>query len=541
MKAYPSLLLASMFPGLAASAAAQCEVQELHASPVAAGEAYGTAVAIDGDYALVGAPAAERVDVYVQTAGSWVRMAELRPASGQEGKFGATVAIAGTTAVVGAPAYSDGSGGPPRGAATVFELLPGGWAALDFLSPTTYGFFGQSVAIDPDGILAGAGGDFSDGETYYFDRDPAGTPGDPGDDRWLLTKTFTLPFPPAEHTLFGHAVALEGGTAVISAPGKDDEAYPSNVYGVVLTSDRVGDAWSPLKRVVVSVPIAEEAPVFFGWSVSLSGDRLLSTSTLWGMHRSGTAFLLERDRMGTPDPTDDEWVQKAYFDQRGSNGEPPPDDGFGASCSLDGARFVVGAPSRSSPFPAVVGEVHVFEQVGIGWLRTGRVSACPPTTGTGFGEAVALQGLRILAGEPGDDDLGMDTGSAHAFEFRSAQAQTYVRTLCGDASVLYHSLAPPRIGAAWRTIVDLAGTGATSSLIAVSLTGSSFLCSVNTAYGELAILPPFAVLNLGVGHHELMIPTACPFVGLPFWSQAATLGPTGVRLRNGIFGRIGTF
>lgn len=533
-------LLASLFSLLAAPAAAQCELQELHSSPGAAGEGYGAAIAIHGDLALVGVPAAERVDVYSRTAMGWQFVAELLPAPGQEGRFGAAVAISGTTAVVGAPFYSDGSFGAPRGAATVFELLPEGWAALEFLSPTAFGFFGQSVAIDPDGILAGAAAD--PGEAYYFDRDPAGTPGDPADDRWVLANTFTLPFPPAEHTMFGHAVALQGGTAVISAPGKDDASFPHNVHGVVLTSERVGDVWSPLKQVAASVPLFEEAPLLFGWSISLSGDRLVATSkSLVLFPQSGSAFLLERDRMGTSDPTDDVWVQQAYFDQRGPGGEPPPGDGFGASCSLDGARFLVGAPSYPYISP-VEGAVHVFEQFGIGWLRTGRVNACPPTTGGRFGETVALQGPQVFAGEPGDDDLGVDAGAVHVFEFRSAQALTYARIQCGDPLFLFRSLAPPRIGAAWRTTVDLAAAGATASLVAVSLTGPTpSICAVLTAYGELAILPPFAVLDLAVGLHELAIPSACPFVGLPFWSQAATLGTAGIRLQNGIFGQIGTF
>jgi len=86
--------------------------------------AFGVAVALDADRALVGAFSANgtspgRAVLFERDGGGWSERATLRPADGDPGDgFGSAVALAGDRAVVGA--VSDGAEG--AGTATLFDL-----------------------------------------------------------------------------------------------------------------------------------------------------------------------------------------------------------------------------------------------------------------------------------------------------------------------------------------------------------------------------------------------------------------------------------
>jgi hypothetical protein len=92
-------------------------VQQLVAQDGAANDQFGSAVAISGTTALVGAPGKASgqgfVYVFTQTGGSWSQQEELpEPAGGTSGDaFGCSVAVSGRTAVVGASAASGNLGG----------------------------------------------------------------------------------------------------------------------------------------------------------------------------------------------------------------------------------------------------------------------------------------------------------------------------------------------------------------------------------------------------------------------------------------------
>jgi len=81
--------------------------------------------------------------------------------------------------------------------------------------PTTDDRFGVSVAIDGDSALVGASGDDNNrGSAYLFDFDGAG---------WHAQQKIT-PSDGADQDIFVYAVALDGDTALIGAPGVDGNA-----------------------------------------------------------------------------------------------------------------------------------------------------------------------------------------------------------------------------------------------------------------------------------------------------------------------------
>eukprot|EP00928_Gymnodinium_smaydae_P091211 TRINITY_DN7491_c0_g1_i4.p1 TRINITY_DN7491_c0_g1~~TRINITY_DN7491_c0_g1_i4.p1 ORF type:complete len:1027 (+),score=177.70 TRINITY_DN7491_c0_g1_i4:243-3083(+) len=226
----------------------------------APGDLFGKSVAISGTRALVGAPGrnASRGAAFVferRSGGGWVLEALLTAANGQPGdNFGHSVALDDDTAIIGSPFAVYGSTGSRRGAAYVFARSRGAGAAWGLQavllgSDSILGDeFGHSVAVSGNAAIVGtvrhrAGS----GAVYTFARSyasvatsaPTAAPtavsgvsaeedDEDGNATWNGTE---VPLGPASWTetgklmaggdgaLFGTAVAVYNGTAIIGAPG----------------------------------------------------------------------------------------------------------------------------------------------------------------------------------------------------------------------------------------------------------------------------------------------------------------------------------
>ena len=167
------------------------EVQKLLAGDGAVGPFFGRSVALSGDCALIGADDGDKGfqagAAYVferQADGTWLEVQKLTASDGSPWKaFGRAVSLAGDRALIGSTYSEFPSLGVPPGAAYVFERQPGGvWQETARLTPQASSngdYFGESVSIAGDLALAGAsqGGPFPAGPsaTYAFERQPDGT------------------------------------------------------------------------------------------------------------------------------------------------------------------------------------------------------------------------------------------------------------------------------------------------------------------------------------------------------------------------------
>jgi hypothetical protein len=260
------------------------------------GDAFGTALAIDGDTLVVGgvSPGVGRAHVFVLSGDTWIEQAELVPEDGPGGDFyGASVAVDGDTAIVGYLGYDTN-----RGAAYVFHRSGGVWTQQQQLRPDgeTADFFGRA-ALDGDTALIGAafantGTSSPQGDVYVFDR--SGT-------TW--TQTTKLAHPVGGSTdLFGQSVALQGDTAVVGASGLDEYTGAVHVYV------RTGDAW-PLQATLTADDSVAGAN--FGQPVSVDGDTIVAGApyatvdfqfqgAAYVFRRSGTAWT-QVDRLTASD------------------------------------------------------------------------------------------------------------------------------------------------------------------------------------------------------------------------------------------------
>jgi hypothetical protein len=145
-------------------------------------DSFAWSMSISGDTVLVGAPGDEHPNgydagsayVFTRTDGRWTRQAKLVPDDGDtEDLFGWSVSLSGDAAVVGAPG-DEHPNGHEAGSAYTFERSNGQWVQQSKLAASDgreEGYFGQTVAIDGEGVVIGAARDERAGgigsETVY--------------------------------------------------------------------------------------------------------------------------------------------------------------------------------------------------------------------------------------------------------------------------------------------------------------------------------------------------------------------------------------
>ncbi|MCH8252294.1 MAG: FG-GAP repeat protein, partial [Planctomycetes bacterium] len=117
---FTSLVVAPLF--------GQCLPTKLVPQDAAPGDRFGTSVAADGTFAIIGAPGTVKNGASIGAAyvfhvddGSWFEQAKLVPdGAGPSAMFGQSVAMSAGVAVVGAP--GDTHDGAATGAVYVFRL-----------------------------------------------------------------------------------------------------------------------------------------------------------------------------------------------------------------------------------------------------------------------------------------------------------------------------------------------------------------------------------------------------------------------------------
>jgi hypothetical protein len=237
------------------------------------GDGFGEALAIDSDLAIVGAPRDNdngwrSGSAYVferDPNGVWTQAAKfLADDGGSYDNFGSAVAIDGDVAVIGAP--DDNDLGDWSGSAYVFERDPNGvWSQGAKLLPhdgSSFWNFGDSVAVSGCRVLVGATTAFAfapnGGAAYVFERD--------GTRAW--TEVAQLVSDDIGNSdFFGIAVALEGDIALIGAENADHNAADSGAaYVFVREPD---GTWPQVAKIGAADGAYDDR---FGSSLALSAN-----------------------------------------------------------------------------------------------------------------------------------------------------------------------------------------------------------------------------------------------------------------------------
>ncbi len=379
---------------------------------------FGHSVAISGDTVVVGSGGfyASEVYVFVRTGGVWTEEGQLTGSDTEGGDgFGQAVSISADTVVVGAPEDTTGFGFR-SGSAYVFVRNGGLWTEQQKLLPADLAgddHFGQTVSVSVDSLVAGSPNDDTgtgiDAGSAYVFVRTGGV--------WAQESKLMAPTGAADDN-FGSAASLDGDSVVVGAPGEDASAVFN--AGAAYVFVRTGSSWSLEQRIVLAPSNSFQ---WFGAAVALESGTLIVGAPgeeESGVTGAGAAHVFLR--------TGTAWSEE----QRLTGSVPETFEGFGLSLGLSGDVALVGSPNRDDGS----GSAYVFRRVGSTWSDEARLD--PPGTASfdAVGSAIALEGDVLVVGAPNDDlPAGRRAGSAYVFVRRGAAWTLQQKIVASDATI----------------------------------------------------------------------------------------------------------
>ncbi len=271
--------------------------------------------------------------------------------------------------------------------------------------------FGFSVALDGDFMAVGAPDDDEFGENagavhvYRFD-------GAEWNEHSTLRGVDTV-----VGDFFGVSVSMSGDRIAVGAFGDDDFGSRS---GSAYVFEFDGAGWGQAAKLNAMDAGSTD---FFGWGVSISGDRVIVGADREDENgsNSGAAYIFGF--------TGTDWVQDAKL--MASDGVDFGE--FGMSVSISGDCVVVGA--SGDPVNGVAsGSSYVFRFDGSGWVEESKLVPADGAAADFFGEAVSVDGDRAIVGARWDDDHGSNSGSAYVFEYAGGEWTEHGKLTASDAA-----------------------------------------------------------------------------------------------------------
>jgi len=376
---------------------------EIAADDAQAENYFGSAIAVDGDTMIVGAPGDARPGgtesgsayIFVWDGSEWVQQAKLTAPDATAGDvFGLSVAISGNTAAVGAP-LRDLPGHENGGIAFVFVRDAGGnWTHQATMTPTfkvnaVSADFGRSIDLDGDTLVVGSPEhtEFNiftsevfnaAGKAWVYHRE--GT-------TWSLQGELVRN-PPYYNVRLGQGVAISGDTIAVGAP------FDISQGGAYIFT-RSGGVWTQQARIPAPTISHTSGVRMFGETIDLDGDTVLVGSTRddGGGDNTGSAYVFER--------SGSTWTLKERL-TRGGN----------TCCRFLGRQVALGANTVLAATPD--NTVFLFNRETAGWTGAFGFSAAPNSI---FGSAVDTQDDVLYIGAAGGDLPGLaDAGKVYVYE-----------------------------------------------------------------------------------------------------------------------------
>jgi hypothetical protein len=336
---------------------------------------FGQAVALRGGYAIVGARRMTGAEsevglayIFVKNGTGWVKQAQVSGsiAAGPNDQFGTAVAIDGDYAIVGARS----GGGNEPGRAYVFHRDGSNWVEESVLvasDPADSAFFGQSVALSGDWAMVGSGDAYMfrrTGSTWTVEDRLTGITGRAvslsgnyavaRDSSGIALKVFqrygtnwqqqaVLTASDASNYIFGDSVSISGDYIIAGAPNGD-----ANSAGAAYVFVNSGSVWIQQAKLEPNTGIQRT----FGTSVGISGNYALVGDPFDAevADDSGAAYIFQRKGVA--------WllIEKIVASDAAAR------DDFGMSVAIDasavGGLAIVGAPDKA--LGDVEGEAYIL-------------------------------------------------------------------------------------------------------------------------------------------------------------------------------------
>ena len=390
---YLALIWALTF-GLAIATSTTHRVTKLTAGDGSAFAHFGSAVALDGDWVVVGAKWANAAYLFARNQGGddqWGQVAKLTAGDGGTGvDFGWSVSLSGETVVVGAPLVNSG-----RGAAYLFARNQGGsdnWGQVKKLTATDGAAgdgFGRSVQLAGDHVVVGAPGVDVDGNNdqgvvYLFARNEG------GNDQWNLVKKLTALDGSADDE-FGFAVGMSGARIVVGAPSAGVSSFSDGAAYLFAQNQGGSGNWGEVTKLSAADGASHNQ---FGWSVAIHGDTVV-VGALRGDGENGdegAVYLFRRNQ-----DNDEDWPLEAKL----TASDGLVEDFFGTSSAVYSDSVLIGSWRAIIEGQPDQGAAYLFQRHQGGSNHWGQFAKLTAPDGAGFdglGWSVALNRQTALAG-----------------------------------------------------------------------------------------------------------------------------------------------
>ena len=273
--------------------------------------------------------------------------------------------------VVGAP--NDDDAGDNSGSVYVYNIDGTGEVKITASDHTANDYFGYSVAVQGDKIIAGAMLKEGVGAAYIYNLDGTG--------EQKLTASDG-----AGGDNFGSSVAMSDTKIVVAAP-YDDDAGTNSGSAYVYNLDGTGEV-----KLTASDGAGGD---YFGQSVAMSNTKVVVCA--YGDDdagsTSGSVYVYNLDGSGEVKVTASDGAAGDYF---------------GYSVAVSDTKIVVGGIGDNEN----QGSVYVYNTDGTGELK---ITASDAADGDAFGFSVAMSDTKIVVGAQTDDDNGNNSGSVYVY------------------------------------------------------------------------------------------------------------------------------
>ncbi len=342
---------------------------------------FASAVAIDGDTAVVGAAHegggnVGGVYVYVRDSfGNWIRQAKI-PNPAAVFNFGKSVAISGDTILITALDAGDYQG---TGYAYVYVRNGSTWSLQASLTGDSNDLdgFGYAGAIHENTVVVTSWHDDDQGKNagaaHIFVR---------SNNVWTReAKLYASDADMADH--FGRAVDLEGDTLAVNSMLDFNPAgvYAGNAYIFV----RQNGIWVEQAKLEASDGQGADN---LGVSLDINRNYLiagaLATDAPGGQDR-GSAYIFKREACN--------WIEQAKLEPDESNDFMY----FGQDVAIQGNTVIVGAPNDDD-FGQSTGATYVYTRSSQTWTQHSKLLANDAATFNFFGGSVALSDDKAVIG-----------------------------------------------------------------------------------------------------------------------------------------------
>ena len=443
------------------------------ANPVAGG-LFGHAVALTNNIAFIGAPEEDplgqqdmgTVQQFQRTGASWNHVDTFTAFDGVAGdEFGYAVQVKGEYAVFGARWHRN-TFGEKSGAAYLYRFVENAWqseAQLFSADGRVGDQFGSAIDFNDEQVIVGARWDDNDigqdaGAAYIFPVGGAGVPslladrsvldyglesvGEDGDMLLAVSNNGTADLSISDVRIDGndasHFRIVQGGSNIVLAPLASVEMRiefrpispgpkqanlvimsnsPSSPEIISLQGEGIEGLQPGISQVLAS---RGDVALSFGSTVAVENDYMIVGAEGQRDTEPGAAYIYLREG--------EEWTQQSLLTALDGNAG----DRFGSAVAISETHAIVGAWNSNGE----QGAAYIFVKNGSAWIQQAKLVASDGGAGDQFGRTVSIDGeFAVVGAWQNNNERGASAGAVYVYRFNGAAWIQSAKLLAPDGQL----------------------------------------------------------------------------------------------------------